>query len=680
MSVRLSGCFRAALLPVLLLAAASALADDAIELRNWTAPPYWAPHATDIAEGPAAVRKDDGRAGRETLALPSAALPFIAIPPCRIADTRDGSFPANFGPPSLVGGATGRTFVIPSGPCPGLPADAGAWSLNFTVVAPPGTPPGGYLSVWPTGGTQPIVSTLNFTSNSILANAAVVPAGTGGGINVFVNFSTDLIIDINGYYSGAGVVTALNTLTGDVTLSPGSNVTITPSGNTLTIAAAGGGGGGGTVTSVGTGGGLTGGPITITGTISVAPLGITSSMLAPGAVGLSKIDTSQVQARVTSTCPAGSTIQSIGPDGSVVCTAAAPQAGFTLSTLDSAGNVGNFSSLAIGTDGLGLISYRDSANSSLKVAHCSNTACTAATLSTLDSPGDTGYTTSVAIGADGLGLISYYDGTNKDLKVAHCSNVACTSATLSTLDSAGDVGYSTSVTIGSDGLGLISYFDYTNGDLKVAHCSNVNCSAATLSTLDSVGETGWWSSITIGADGLGLISYWAYSGNDLKVAHCSNVNCSAATLSTPDNGGVGQYSSITIGSDGLGLISYWDQGVNALKVAHCSNADCTSSAFSTLDSMTIVGKYTSITVGGDGLGLISYFDDTNDAVKVAHCSNVACTSATLSSLDGGSYLAFATSIAIGSDGFGLISYFGTDSDLKVAHCSNALCTPYVRRR
>ena len=43
--------------------------------------------------------------------------------------------------------------------------------------------------------------------------------------------------------------------------------------------------------------------------------------------------------------------------------------------------------------------------------------------------------------------------TNNSLKVAHCSNIACTSATTATLDSAGQVGVSTSVTIGVDGLG-----------------------------------------------------------------------------------------------------------------------------------------------------------------------------------------------------------------------------------
>jgi hypothetical protein len=61
----------------------------------------------------------------------------------------------------------------------------------------------------------------------------------------------------------------------------------------------------------------------------------------------------------------------------------------------------------------------------LKVAHCNNAACSTATTATLDSTGGVGLWTSVAIGADGLGLISYRDQMNGDLKVAHCSSVLC---------------------------------------------------------------------------------------------------------------------------------------------------------------------------------------------------------------------------------------------------------------
>lgn len=46
-------------------------------------------------------------------------------------------------------------------------------------------------------------------------------------------------------------------------------------------------------------------------------------------------------------------------------------------------------------------------------------------LTTLDSAGWVGQRTSITIGADGLGLISYFDRTNLDLKVAHCSNTLC---------------------------------------------------------------------------------------------------------------------------------------------------------------------------------------------------------------------------------------------------------------
>ena len=78
---------------------------------------------------------------------------------------------------------------------------------------------------------------------------------------------------------------------------------------------------------------------------------------------------------------------------------------------------------------------------------------------------------------DELWLISYDDLTNGDSKVAHCSNTLCTAATPTTLDSTGNVGPYTSVTVGTDGFGLISYWDVTNSDLKVAHCTLTGCPA-----------------------------------------------------------------------------------------------------------------------------------------------------------------------------------------------------------
>jgi hypothetical protein len=58
----------------------------------------------------------------------------------------------------------------------------------------------GYLSTWPTGEAQPVVSTLNAYNGQVVANAAIVPAGGIGSIDVYVTNTTDVVIDANGYF------------------------------------------------------------------------------------------------------------------------------------------------------------------------------------------------------------------------------------------------------------------------------------------------------------------------------------------------------------------------------------------------------------------------------------------------------------------------------------------------
>ena len=158
----------------------------------------------------------------------------------------------------------------------------------------------------------------------------------------------------------------------------------------------------------------------------------------------------------------------------------------------------------------------------LKVAHCSDLECSVATLTTIDGTYFIWPYTSIAIGSDGLGLISYPDANYQDVRVAHCLDVACTAATTATIDS--ETGEYTSITLSAEGFGLISYWGGADIDLRVAQCTDLACTAATLTTVDSTGSFFEpYTSITIGSDGLGLVSYTGGATDALKVAHLSNV-------------------------------------------------------------------------------------------------------------------------------------------------------------
>jgi Pro-kumamolisin, activation domain/Divergent InlB B-repeat domain len=126
---------------------------------------------------------------------------FFPLTSCRVIDTRGAD--SELGGPPLVGGQA-RNFDVMTSSC--MPQGPGikAYSFNVTVVPYPGGQPLRYLTVWPEGVTQPTVSTLNNRTATSVANAAIVPAGTpNGGISVYASDSSQLIVDINGYFAAS---------------------------------------------------------------------------------------------------------------------------------------------------------------------------------------------------------------------------------------------------------------------------------------------------------------------------------------------------------------------------------------------------------------------------------------------------------------------------------------------
>jgi serine protease len=122
--------------------------------------------------------------------ISSPPLQLVTVTPCRLVDTRQTG--------GAIAGGTSRSFPVPTlGGC-NIPATAGAYSLNVTVV-PQGSL--GYLTIWPTGQSQPTTSLMNSTDARIKANAAIVPAGTNGAVSVYVSNTANVILDIDAYFA-----------------------------------------------------------------------------------------------------------------------------------------------------------------------------------------------------------------------------------------------------------------------------------------------------------------------------------------------------------------------------------------------------------------------------------------------------------------------------------------------
>jgi hypothetical protein len=137
-----------------------------------------------------------GLVGEAQAQLPTPPLPFVAVAPCRVVDTRGNGFGGAFGPPALAAGIL-RDFPL-AGQC-GIPADAKAVSLNVTATNTLGP---GFLLLAPTGSPLPLVSTLNYLAGETVANAALAPLGPGGLTVVAGVSGADLILDVNGYFVG----------------------------------------------------------------------------------------------------------------------------------------------------------------------------------------------------------------------------------------------------------------------------------------------------------------------------------------------------------------------------------------------------------------------------------------------------------------------------------------------
>ena len=182
---------------------------------------------------------------------------------------------------------------------------------------------------------------------------------------------------------------------------------------------------------------------------------------------------------------------------------------------------------------------------------------------TVDSAGDVGFASSIALGPNGVPHISYYDWKNMTLKYAHWTGEGWN---VETVDSSHTPGYSagrtSSIAVDSNGYPHISYeyHFYVSGyiwsNLRYAYW---NGSAWNIQTVDPGQWLGFWSSIALDRNGHPHISYKdSQFPGGLKYAKWNGTAWSIEDVELSREYAVGGFPSLALDRNDNPHISYVD--------------------------------------------------------------------------------------------------------------------------
>ncbi|MGF1505934.1 MAG: hypothetical protein ACFB51_12510 [Anaerolineae bacterium] len=118
----------------------------------------------------------------------------------------------------------------------------------------------------------------------------------------------------------------------------------------------------------------------------------------------------------------------------------------------------------------------------------------------VDSTGNTGIYTSVALDADGIPVISYFNQSDNTLKLADCQTPACTEFETRTVPNTGSVTGYTSLELDASGHPVITY--WRSGSLGLAVCDDLICAAPTVRVVDDAGIVGANNALELNSAGI----------------------------------------------------------------------------------------------------------------------------------------------------------------------------------
>ncbi|HSE34836.1 MAG TPA: hypothetical protein VLB83_01805, partial [Candidatus Paceibacterota bacterium] len=383
---------------------------------------------------------------------------------------------------------------------------------------------------------------------------------------------------------------------------------------------------------------------------------------------------------------------------------------WTCEAVDSSGDVGSHTSIAIDPSGNPWISYQDGnpANYNLRVAKYVGTggtgcASTRWTCATIDSANDVGRYTSIAFSPSGVPWISYRDTTTADLRVARyvgsggtgCADAAWTCTSVDTTNAPGE---NTSIAFDQTGTAWVSYNETTNGNLRVAKyvgSGGSGCASAewTCTTVQSGGKFDVYSSIAIDFDGNPWV---AFGLSDVNSDGCGASDCDLYVAKYVGSGGAGctssawtctaidtanatyRYISLAFSPSGAAWISYLSDTSADLRVARyveTNGTGCASSAWTCESPATAnsVGYFTAVAFDSGGKPWVVYHhtDSSNDMYVARYVGSggtgCALSTWTCAAVDTANTVGWMPSLAFDHNGIAWISYYdSSNGDLRVA--------------
>ena len=340
--------------------------------------------------------------------------------------------------------------------------------------------------------------------------------------------------------------------------------------------------------------------------------------------------------------------------------------GWHIETVDSVGNVGLYSSLALDTAGHPHIGYRDQDNQDIKYAYHDGTTWI---IGTVDSAGDLGTWNSLDVDSFGRPHMSYINSIPyaDDLKYAHFVGAGgnCGPANdweCYLVDSDGFLGGYSSLKLDTSDLPHVSYYDPGNTALKYASYvgSGGNCGPSNdwqCDTVDDSGQMGEATSLALDSAGRPHITYYQHVIADLRYAYYDGVTWHLETVDSAGN--VGTDSSLALDTSDRPHISYFDYANRNLKYAY---HDGTTWHIQTVDSVGDVGGESSLAVDSANRPHIAYNDATNGTLEHAWYDGTLWHFETVDSGGVGD-----ASLSLDASGRASISYSYGNGDLKYAY-------------